>query len=193
MAKSYDKPVSREVLFNSIVKEAGDFYNLILGISSAFLGGSLFFIEKIAPNPQGYSLVLLYAGYVLLILTIALSAYVRWKNLESGKKALESKYDEANAIDCQKEKCCKFMLWFFVLGITLVSLFGMVSLTAAAKEKTMAKTEKPANQVNEHIEGSMPVHRHSIPYGSTGGGKPKPSGSGGQATGSNGSSPSNKK
>jgi len=123
-----NEKVSKDKLFESIVKEAGEFYNLILTVSSAFLGGTLLFLEKIAPSPDRCSLWVLYSGWACLIASIAISAYVRLKNLESGRLALEQKYEEAKRLDRMKEALTIAMTIFMVIGILLITLFGMINL-----------------------------------------------------------------
>jgi len=125
-----DERVSKDALFDSIVKEAGGFYNLILSVASAFLGGSLLFLEKIAPKPVVWSLPILGLGWLALIVAIGLSAYVRLENLEAGRLALEGKYDEAKKLDRKKECCCIGMLWTLLIGVFLVAAFGLVNIIA---------------------------------------------------------------
>jgi len=127
-AEGKDEKVSKDTLFQSIVKEAGEFYNLILTVSSAFLGGTLIFLEKIAPNPVQCSLWVLYLGWVSLIGSIAISAYVRLKNLESGRLALEERYEDAQQLDRKKEWLSSLMTILMVAGVALITIFGIINL-----------------------------------------------------------------
>jgi len=126
--QSPNEKVSKDTLFNSIVKEAGEFYNLVLTVASAFLGGTLLFLEKIAPQPVKWSLCILALGWLSLIVSIGLAVYVRLKNLESGRLALEGKYDDAAKLDRKKECHCVCMTWTLLLGVLCVAAFGMINL-----------------------------------------------------------------
>lgn len=126
--KSTNEKVSKDTLFNSIVKEAGEFYNLILTVASAFLGGSLLFLEKIAPQPVKWSFCILGFGWLSLIISIGLAAYVRLKNLESGRLALEEKYEEAKKLDRKKECCTVCMMCMVLFGVLCITIFGMINL-----------------------------------------------------------------
>jgi len=123
-----NEKVSRDTLFNSIVKEAGEFYSLVISVASAFLGGTLLFLEKIAPHPFKWSLCILAFGWLSLIMSIGLAVYVRLKNLESGRLALEGKYDEAQKLDRKKECCSVCMMWTLLFGVFCVAVFGMINL-----------------------------------------------------------------
>ncbi|MCK5240900.1 hypothetical protein KAR34_00480 [bacterium] len=120
--------VSEDVIFNSIVKEAGGFYTLVLTVASAFLGGTLFFLEKIVGTPNKYSLILLGLGWMSLITTIGLSAFIRFQNVESGRLALEKKYNEAKKLDRDKEAKCILMIWTLIIGILFIAIFGIINL-----------------------------------------------------------------
>ena len=53
------EPVSSDKLAEVIAGEAEGFYHTVVTVATAFLGGSLFFLERIVPRPAGGPLVLL--------------------------------------------------------------------------------------------------------------------------------------
>jgi len=87
-----DDGVSREALFSAIVSEAAGFYKIVTVTASSFLGGSLLLMEKIAEKPKPWTLIILAGGWLLLIASIGLVAWVRMRlNLDAGQMALEGK------------------------------------------------------------------------------------------------------
>lgn len=121
--------VSREALFQAQVAEASGFYKLIVSISSAFLGGSLVFLDKISMHPSSGSMYLLLIGWILLIITIAFICIVRARNLESAHQVLENNIPKAREIDSQKRVFTTISIITFILGILLIMLFGYVNIS----------------------------------------------------------------
>lgn len=153
--------VSKDALFQAIVTEAGGLYKVVAVTASSFLGGSLLFIEKIAPNPVACTLWLLGLGWVLLIVSISLVAWVRLLNLDSGRLALEEKYKEASRIDKNKEKYTITAIILLAVGMALIMAFGLINIhqSKGVVQMGVKKTKKITKQVVK-----------SIPFGSTGGG-----------------------
>lgn len=205
--------VSRAALFDSIVKEASEFYKLVLTVASAFLGGTLIFLEKIAPPPVPWWLfVLLCIGWLCLITAICILAIVRTKNLESGCHALDNNFEAAQAIDAKKERYTEWTLWLLIAGVCCITLFGIINLgrmnccsKQPQEEKTMSEREKTDSQ--KRIDSSVPYGRtgpgtpsgeiqKSIPYGRVGAPPPKNDSGGGPSSspaGNQGNQPANTK
>lgn len=91
-------------ILQSITAEAGGFYNLIVTVASTFLGGSLLFMEKIAPIHNGWSLLGLGVAWASLAASIGCIARLRYYNLKSGRLALNEDYTGASQIDRHTDK-----------------------------------------------------------------------------------------
>ena len=145
--------VSKDELARSVVSEAQGLHKQMLGISSAFLGGSILFLEKIAPNPEYWTLVMLIVGWLSLISSMALSIVVRLNNIESGRRALEGKYDKASELDRKKECWTKWAVGLLIAGILLIAVFGAVNIANRAeiyhKENSMSEEQKKDNSPGE--------------------------------------------
>ena len=84
-----DQLITRREVFSTIVAESSAVYKLIVTVASSFLGGTLLFLERIAPHPLGWSLVILGLGWLALIVSIIIVVYVRMYNIRSGQFVLE--------------------------------------------------------------------------------------------------------
>jgi hypothetical protein len=123
-----DEHVSKDAVFSSIVSEAACFYKMIVAVASSFLGGSLIFMEKIAPDPSTFSLVVLGIGWLALMASIALVATVRRLNLESGWRAMGGNYDEARRIDKKTRSRSKWSTRLLILGMSAIMVFGVLNI-----------------------------------------------------------------
>ena len=83
-----------ELIFSTIAQEAAGFYGLLLTLATSFLGATLVFVDRIAPNPQRWTLILLGLGWLSLIASVSLIAWVRWRNIESGRTAQAGDWDK---------------------------------------------------------------------------------------------------
>lgn len=179
MTESNEK-VSKDALFASIVTEAQGLHRQLVTIAVSFLGGTLFFLEKIAAEPTVLSMLFLILGWVALIASVALSSFVRLKNLDAGRCALEEKYDEAARIDRRKECLSIVTIWCFVAGISFITIFGIVNLSRNHNcEGSQSMSEEKSNKEDAgHITPAIPkkkmVKKGSIPYGSAGPQQAKP-------------------
>lgn len=81
--------ISMEKKFELICAEATNFYNLLITISTTFLGGLTFFLEKVAPQPKAETIIWLGIGYGGFILCIIAVALIRILNITSGELALQ--------------------------------------------------------------------------------------------------------
>lgn len=120
--------VTSDVVFQAIVDQALAFYKLIVTVASTFLGGTLVFIEKIAPNPTRCSLWLLGAGWLLLIATILCVAIVHRLNLQSGKHVMAGRNDLAEPIDVKSRFLSTLTSVLLSAGLLAIVIFGMVNL-----------------------------------------------------------------
>lgn len=125
---SQEESVPKKTVFESITSEAGGFYRQVLTIASAFLGGTILFFDKLKVSIKPLSLILLFLGWLCLIVVIALSGIIRLKNLESGRLALDNEIEKARKLDSRKENWSEIMLWFLIAGIFLITLFGIINL-----------------------------------------------------------------
>lgn len=125
---SENDELSRDVLFEATVTAAGGFYRSVLTVASAFLGGTLVFMEKIAPTPSCPSLIALALGWSALIASIACVVRVQRLNVDSGWRALDGKREDARAIDERTRRLSSAATWLLVAGIFLVAASGIVSM-----------------------------------------------------------------
>jgi len=162
--------VSRDALFTVIAAEAAGYYRTITTVASAFLGGSLLFLDKLASRPSTLSLFVLGGAWICLIASIACTAWVRRKNLDSGWKALEQRFEDAQGIDKKTRGWSTVGIVSLIFGMCLLMIFGMMNVERCkflrpptAQETGVSETEDPT---------SRREIRKSIAFGSTGA-KPK--------------------
>lgn len=115
-------------VFSALVQEAAGFYGLLLTIASAFLGGTLIFIDRIAHNPEAWTVFVLAGGWGALVATVVLVALVRWRNVETMRAFLEGRHSELP----QKEKLTRRLTVSAIVclgcGMLAVSVFGVLNL-----------------------------------------------------------------
>lgn len=147
-----------QLIFSSIVTEAGGFYSAILTIASSFLGGSLLFLEKITEAPNPISLYFLGLGWICLVFSIISIIFVRRRNLDSGWLALEGKYSEAKEIDSETRTLSNISSILLGVGLSLIMIFGMINVIEKTQETKKMSEEKKKNKTE--------IVEHSIPFGS---------------------------
>ena len=125
-----ESEVSKECIFTTIASEAAGLYNLLITVSTAVFGGTLLFLDRIAPSPTRESLWFLALGWLMLLLCTLACAWVRWKNLESGRLALEGKFEDARKVDKPNRRLTKFAIISLGLGIAFIGIFGFVNIVA---------------------------------------------------------------
>jgi hypothetical protein len=129
-----NESVAKTDLFRAIVESATEYYKLMITIASAFLGGSLLFVEKLSPsaNPLKSHVILLGCGWLFLVVSIILILVVQRSNLKSGKLVMEGKMEEAAKIDCHTGCESTWALVALALGIVLIMLYGLLNLLRIA-------------------------------------------------------------
>ena len=156
--------VSKEAAFAAIVAEAGGFYKSVLTVASSFLGGSLLFMHRIAPDPSRLSLVFLSIGWGLLIICVALVIRVRRRNLDSGWQALEGKYDRAKEIDESTRRQSDWAMWLLIIGMAAIMSFGMINVWGSGPvQEDQAMASNPTDPGDKQS-----YEKRTIPFGSTG-------------------------
>ena len=121
-----------KTIFETAAAEATGFYQLVITVATAFLGGTLVFYEKIAPQPSKPSLVLAGLGWLLLVICIWLIARIRLLNMESAHLALRGDFKSAQAIDHRTRAGSRNSVTLLVLGMMLVIAAGIASLWVKA-------------------------------------------------------------
>ena len=114
--------VSHETILKVLAADADGYYRLVLTLASAFLGGSLLFLEKIVPKPTCLSLVFMSLGWVALVASVAVVTNIREKNLRSGYIALEGKRDQARVLDAAKDRQITWASTLLIAGMAFVTL-----------------------------------------------------------------------
>lgn len=139
-----EEAVSSDVKFTVLSEQASGYYHTVTTIATAFLGGSLLFIEKIAPHPVPWTLGLLGAGWVCLLAAIGFITDVRRTNMLSMRLAMRSEQELAQDIDKVARRSCMIGQYALILGMLLVSLYGLANVALATREPqedNMAKTQ----------------------------------------------------
>lgn len=160
--------VSRSDIFASVVAEAGAFYRLLVTVVSSFLGGTLLFLDKICSDPPAISLVVLYIGWLALVVCIILVALVRAGNIRSGRMALESRFKEARKIDQRNRKQTTIATWSLAAGLSCIMVFGAITMSSnnAPGEQKEIKVSKEDTRMHPTKLDPDNVITRSIPFGS---------------------------
>lgn len=80
----------KRLAFEKMADEAGGFYAMVTTITTAFLGGALYFCDKFLVTGPRWSIIPLSAGALLLAAALVMLCWVRWNNVNSLQKYLES-------------------------------------------------------------------------------------------------------
>jgi len=108
-------------------KEADGLYRQIVTAATAFLGASLFVIEKL--RPLGLcSIILLIIGGISLCVTIVSTAYIRWMNLCSLRLIAEGTIGKAKCCD-RLNRCLTWgAIGLFGVGIISMALTIIIAV-----------------------------------------------------------------
>jgi hypothetical protein len=120
--------VSQETILKVLAEIANEYYRLVFAVASAFLGGSLLFLEKFVRKLSVGTLVPLTLGWVALVVAIALIANVCARNIESANLVIRDKRADARKLDDAKARDTALAVWCLVGGMTLLVIAGIVSL-----------------------------------------------------------------
>ena len=161
-----ESEVSKECIFTTIASEAAGLYNLLITVSTGMFAGTLLFLDRIAPSPTRVSLWLLALGWLMLLLCTLACAWVRWKNLESGRLALEGKFEDARKVDKPNRMLTKFAIISLGLGIAFIGIFGFVNIVAKvnANERSVSMVED--KDKHEQEESKEDIIEKAIPFSS---------------------------
>lgn len=164
---------TRKLICETVIAEASGYYKLIVATATLFLGGTLVFWEKVAPLPSKVSLILLGLGWLFLIISVMLIAFVRRDNVEAGRLCLSDKFDKYERVAKRSRNLTTWSGMSLALGMFFVASAGMATLW----EKTMKMEIKT-------VAGT--AETKSIPFkeiaGGGGGGSGKPGSSGSSTT-----------
>ena len=138
-AKTVDKEKEspeevRRTIFTTAVSEAAGLYNVLLSIATGLFAGTLLFLEKVAASPVEESLILLGLGWTALLACMVLSVLIRWKNIESCRKALDKGYTEASRVDSLNRYLTRLAILCLCLGSVSVGSFAFWNV----REKVVA-------------------------------------------------------
>ncbi len=161
-----NKQVSKECIFTTIASEAAGLYNLLITLSTGMFGGTLLFLDRIAPSPTKKSLWFLGFGWGMLLFCTLACAWVRWKNLESGRLALEGKFEDARKVDKPNRSLTKLAIISLGLGIAFIGIFGFVNIVAKvnANERSVSMVEEKNKHDQE--ESKKDIIEKAIPFSS---------------------------
>ena len=126
------EPVSSDTKFEVLATEADGFYKTVVTVSTAIMGGTLIFLEKVAPHPTLGSIIVLGTGWMFLFAAIGSILYVRRKNLESLRLALRGEYPAAGDIDARTRRASSMAPYLMIIGMALAGLSGLMNLWKGA-------------------------------------------------------------
>jgi hypothetical protein len=159
--------VSKAALLQSITTEASGFYGQIVTVASVFLGGSLLFLEKIAPVRTGLSLLFLAPGWLALVASIGCVVSLRHMNLMAGRLAMDGKYHEAGQFNRCTDRLSVWSLGLLILGMVLLMVAGILNVVQGpCTERNLQVSEDKAAHGSPRSQGGY--EKKTIPYGSTG-------------------------
>jgi hypothetical protein len=154
-------------ILQSMTTEAGGYYGLIVTVASSFLGGSLLFMEKLAPIHSGWFLLGFGIAWISLVASIGCVARLRYYNLKSGRLALNQDFTGASQIDRHTDVLSWWSQFLLILGMSALVLIGLFNVHPFSTER---KVQMTTPQTNTGTPGEK-VEK-SIPYGSLGSGSP---------------------
>lgn len=153
--------IPRDTVFSVLATEAAGFYKLIVTVVSSFLGGTILFLDKLAPRPTAFAVVLLGVGWVCLIASVVTVAWIRQNNLSSGYLALARKKEHSQTTD-QRGRCLdKFAVCLLAAGMFFVAACGAVQVWDRSQEQEI--------RMPSHEKVVVPGDdgKRSIPFGET--------------------------
>ncbi|HUV29161.1 MAG TPA: hypothetical protein VMW34_17495 [Anaerolineales bacterium] len=149
----------RDRILNMISQEASGFYSIVISVATLFLGGTVFFIGQIAPNPNPYSIILLVLGWVSLIISIIFIALVRRWNFLSGYHYLMDDFSKSKQLDELTRKCSTVSIIALTVGISCISTFGLWNYV----QESFFEEDIMGNDGKKHDRRRL--EEHSIPFG----------------------------
>jgi hypothetical protein len=163
---------TRDELNANSLSMAESYDREVLALSSAFLGGSLGFIEKIVEFEYADYRCLLYTAWFLLVVTIVLTVASLLHGLWSIRilrQAAEHYYlhdiEDALAISTKKEReAFSFLFGYgttFALGVICLALF--ISLNLGKEADVARNTEDPKLQLHKRGIPSAPFQPSQAP------------------------------
>jgi hypothetical protein len=123
----------RKQLYATMAQEASGLYSQLLTICTAFLGGSLTFYEKLAPNPLPCSMLFLFLAWLSFIYSLLALIWVRWKNVEAHRMILESLkgdeclYDKARKTAIKTRRVTNSIIVSIGFGMSFLALFVFIN------------------------------------------------------------------
>jgi hypothetical protein len=171
-----DQAVEKKDIFAAMVTSAADYYKTIITVATLFLGGTLLFLEKLAPASENIvGKWLLGFGWALLILSIVAIAAVQLINIESGRRVMIGEAPRALKIDRLTGALSWVALISITLGISCVMIFGYRNLNRSKGGITTVGNKVDVTKTipfgNTQSGGKPPAGNQGTPPASTGGGK----------------------
>ena len=121
----------RKMAFEIVAKEAAGLYNMMLTVATAFLGGTLLFLEKfIAVSTFVPSIIILALAWLLICAAIIYIIRIRVLNLRSGTYFLTGRVDKAREIDNRNKRLTNIAVVTLGTGIFLLVVFGIVNVAS---------------------------------------------------------------
>lgn len=130
----------RASAYKVTVAECSAFYRMVVVVSTSFLGGTLFFLERIAPSPARWTLMFLFCGWFFLILSIFLVIGVRRLNIEAGRQYLMQDYDNSDLVQLRARRRTDLAAASLGFGMVGIAVFGTLNFWAAGGRSIALET-----------------------------------------------------
>lgn len=161
----------RKAVLESVASQAAALAKLVMTVSSAFLGGSLLFLEKVVDNLNSLGFWFLALGWSLLIGSITLVAWDGVLNTSSAFHALEGSWEKARNRDKKGRGCVFCATLCLAGGMAFIMCFGLTGLLSKRgvnmdEQRTNIVTGKTGPGGGRYIKGSVPYGSLLVP-GST--------------------------
>jgi hypothetical protein len=128
--------VSLDELYKTMATEAAGLYNQMITICTTFLGGTLVFYDKLFVSGNSYTLILLFLGWLCLVIPLPMLIWIRWQNVEAHRYILKYiKFQKADdytkGVEIPKKSRCltQWAIWLIAVGLFLISLFTAINIS----------------------------------------------------------------
>lgn len=115
-------------LFGTSVTLSDSLSNTVITLATAFLGGTIIFIEKIVKGPINY-FGLIWIGCSCIIATIGCNLYIRSRNIRAIQHELNRNYDQCNTLQRRTRSLSDFSYGSLLIGMVLITTFALLNVS----------------------------------------------------------------
>jgi hypothetical protein len=125
-------PDDKRLAFEKMADEAGGFYTMTTTVTTAFLGGTLYFCDRFLATGPKWAILPLAMGALLLAASLVMLCWIRWNNVECLRMYLESLKPDGDAIlgpmhkaESQNRFLTTSALTLFAVGLLALMIFAI--------------------------------------------------------------------